>query len=74
MTSTYYSLVILLFFFFIDPVLLLERAAAPFFGIKNYGVHINGYIKDPVTNEIFLWVAKRSPTKSTYPGNFDLFE
>ena len=26
------------------PALLLERAAAPFFGIRAYGVHVNGYV------------------------------
>ena len=51
-----------------EPVLLMERAAVPYFGMKAYGVHINGYVKDPVTNEILLWVAKRSRTKSTFPG------
>jgi hypothetical protein len=53
-----------------DPVLLLERAAVPWFGVKAYGVHINGYVRDPLTNEIRLWVAKRSKTKSTFPGQF----
>ena len=48
----------------------MERAAVPYFGMKAYGVHINGYVKDPVTNEILLWVAKRSKTKSTFPGIF----
>ena len=53
-----------------DPVLLLERAAVPWFGVKAYGVHINGYVRDPLTKEILLWVAKRSKTKSTFPGQF----
>lgn len=51
-----------------EPVLLMERAAVPWFGMKAYGVHINGYVRDLVTNEILLWVAKRSKTKSTFPG------
>jgi hypothetical protein len=29
------------------PLLLLERAAAPFFGIRAYGVHVNGYVVVP---------------------------
>lgn len=28
-----------------EPVLLVERAAATHFGIKAYGVHVNGYVK-----------------------------
>lgn len=28
-----------------EPVFLVERAAAGFFGIKGYGVHVNGYVQ-----------------------------
>ena len=49
--------------FYDPPVLLLERAAAPFFGIKAYGVHMNGYVKRKTDGEILLWVARRSATK-----------
>ncbi len=27
------------------PLLALERSVAPFFGIKTYGTHLNGYYK-----------------------------
>ncbi|KAL2321231.1 hypothetical protein Fmac_030200 [Flemingia macrophylla] len=47
----------------------LERAAAPYFGIKAYGVHMNGYVE--VDGEKHLWVGKRSETKQTYPGMLD---
>ncbi|XP_020233241.1 nudix hydrolase 20, chloroplastic [Cajanus cajan] len=47
----------------------LERAAAPYFGIKAYGVHMNGYVE--VDGEKHLWVGKRSDTKQTYPGMLD---
>lgn len=56
-----------------DPVLLLERAAIPLFGFKAYGVHINGFVRDDKTKKIMLWVAKRSKTKSTFPGHFITF-
>ncbi|XP_051149344.1 nudix hydrolase 20, chloroplastic-like [Andrographis paniculata] len=47
----------------------LERAAAPYFGIKAYGVHMNGYVeKDGIK---YLWVGKRSKEKQTYPGKLD---
>ncbi|KAF8400752.1 hypothetical protein HHK36_014052 [Tetracentron sinense] len=47
----------------------LERAAAPYFGIKAYGVHMNGYVdKD---GQKFLWIGKRSQVKPTYPGMLD---
>lgn len=47
----------------------LERAAAPYFGIKAYGVHMNGYVEKG--GKKFLWIGKRSQTKSTYPGMLD---
>ncbi|XP_073140666.1 nudix hydrolase 20, chloroplastic-like isoform X1 [Henckelia pumila] len=47
----------------------LERAAAPYFGIKAYGVHMNGYVERD--GEKFLWVAKRSKVKPTFPGKLD---
>ncbi|KAL5201262.1 hypothetical protein ABZP36_035616 [Zizania latifolia] len=47
----------------------LERAAAPYFGIKAYGVHMNGYVEKD--GQKFLWLAKRSDMKQTYPGMLD---
>ncbi|KAL8497937.1 hypothetical protein ACS0TY_021331 [Phlomoides rotata] len=47
----------------------LERAAAPYFGIKAYGVHMNGYVER--NNQEYLWVGKRSKLKQTYPGKLD---
>jgi len=47
----------------------LERAAATRFGISKYGVHINAYVlKD---GKYYLWVAKRSKHKPTWPGKLD---
>ncbi|KAK6126887.1 hypothetical protein DH2020_039368 [Rehmannia glutinosa] len=48
---------------------LLERAAAPYFGIKAYGVHMNGYVERD--DEKYLWIGKRSKVKPTYPGKLD---
>lgn len=36
---------------------------------KSYGVHMNGYVRQ--NGEIRMWVGKRSPTKSRYPGLYD---
>ncbi|GAU41531.1 hypothetical protein TSUD_140620 [Trifolium subterraneum] len=47
----------------------LERAAAPYFGIKVYGIHMNGYVE--LDGEKHLWIGKRSHSKSTYPGMLD---
>uniref|UniRef100_A0A0E0LZS3 Nudix hydrolase domain-containing protein n=1 Tax=Oryza punctata TaxID=4537 RepID=A0A0E0LZS3_ORYPU len=40
-------------------------------GIRNeaYGVHMNGYVEKE--GQKFLWIAKRSDTKQTFPGMLD---
>lgn len=40
------------------------------FGVKRYGVHINGYCQDE-NGELRMWVGRRSMTKQTYPGKLD---
>ncbi|KAK9102144.1 hypothetical protein Sjap_019398 [Stephania japonica] len=47
----------------------LERAAAPYFGIKAYGIHMNGFVDRD--GEKFLWIGKRSNKKPTFPGMLD---
>ena len=55
------------------PAFLIERAAYPIFGIKGYGVHVNGYVcKDSTSRQpTHLFVATRSKSKSTWPGMLD---
>ncbi|XP_065058969.1 uncharacterized protein LOC135686629 [Rhopilema esculentum] len=48
----------------------LERSAACLFGIHQYGVHLNGYVRN-AQNEIYMWIGKRSDTKPTWPGKLD---
>ncbi|XP_069503561.1 uncharacterized protein [Ambystoma mexicanum] len=52
-----------------QPLMNMERAATPLFGVKQYGVHINGYLWRG--GELFMWLARRSSTKPTYPGLLD---
>lgn len=59
------------------PLLLVERAAVPWLGALEYGVHMNGMLsvsdtaaKDDTTVPR-LWMARRSATKSKYPGMVD---
>lgn len=49
--------------------LLIERAAVPWFGVRGYGVHMNGYVREP--DGMRMWVARRSLTKPTGPGKLD---
>lgn len=57
--------------FYNEPLLFVERAAAPFLGMLQYGVHINGLVKSDDTGEEKMWIARRSATKSLYPGMTD---
>jgi len=51
------------------PLLEIERAAVPFFGVRGFGVHLNGYVEGP--GGLGLWVGKRAKTKPTGPGKLD---
>ncbi|HEX9703580.1 MAG TPA: DUF4743 domain-containing protein, partial [Rhodospirillales bacterium] len=48
---------------------VMERAAVPLFGVKGYGVHVNGYVVDG--GGVRMWVGRRSLTKPTGPGKLD---
>jgi len=56
--------------FYNEPLFFVERAAAPFLGMLQYGVHINGLVKTQ-DGEEEMWIARRSATKSQYPGMTD---
>ena len=57
--------------FYTTPNFLVERAAAPLLGCIEYGVHINGVVTDSSTGVEKMWMARRSATKSKYPGMLD---
>jgi 8-oxo-dGTP pyrophosphatase MutT (NUDIX family) len=51
------------------PLLKMERAGAPLFGVTSYGVHVNGFVRGP--SGLAMWVGRRSPTKPNYPNMLD---
>ena len=51
------------------PLFDLERALVPFLGVKAYGVHLNGYVRDG--DRILLWVGKRADDRPIEPGKLD---
>ncbi len=56
---------------FLDPPLFwLDRGAVPFFGIRAYGVHLNG-LTHTEDGTPALWIARRSPTKPVEPNKLD---
>ena len=46
-----------------------------YFGVPSYGVHVNGWVRDPQDGSSSvpwgIWVATRSMSKATYPGLLD---
>lgn len=54
------------------PLFTMERAATCMFGLRQYGVDVNGYVVGD-DGEISLWMQRRSKTKPTWPGRIDNF-
>ena len=51
------------------PIFKLDRGAVGFFGIRSYGVHLNGWRRDG--GELKLWIGKRALDKKVAPGKLD---
>ena len=51
------------------PLFTLDRGAVSFFGVRAYGVHLNGYRR--VRDRIWLWIGRRNPAKVVAPGKLD---
>jgi hypothetical protein len=51
------------------PVCALDRKLVPLFGIKAYGVHLNGFVRTAAGIE--LWIGKRARDKAVAPGKLD---
>ncbi|HJS31447.1 MAG TPA: DUF4743 domain-containing protein [Alphaproteobacteria bacterium] len=51
------------------PLFKMERAAIPHFGVRAYGVHMNGVVRR--AEGLHMWVARRAFDKPTYPGMLD---
>jgi len=51
------------------PVFAMERAAVPRFGVRGYGVHLNGYVRDG--DRLKMWIARRAMDKALAPGKLD---
>ena len=51
------------------PIFRLDRGAVPFFGVRAYGVHLNGYRRDG--GALQLWIGRRAPDKRVAPNKLD---
>jgi 8-oxo-dGTP pyrophosphatase MutT (NUDIX family) len=52
-----------------EPAANLDRAAVRFFGLRSFGVHVNGYVRE--RGETRLWVGKRAADRASCPGQWD---
>ena len=51
------------------PIFRLDRGAVPFFGVRAYGVHLNGYQQK--AGALSLWIGRRAPDKRVDPDKLD---
>jgi len=51
------------------PILRLDRGAVPFFGVRAYGIHLNGFRRD--RDGLSLWIGERAKNKQVSPGKLD---
>lgn len=51
------------------PLLAIDRASVAYFGIRAYGQHLNGFVRD--SDGIRMWVGRRSRSKPSFPGMLD---
>ncbi len=51
------------------PLLTIERAAVPLFGVMGFGVHVNGVVGEG--ESLRMWIGRRSRTKPTGAGKLD---
>jgi 8-oxo-dGTP pyrophosphatase MutT (NUDIX family) len=48
---------------------LVDRACAPFFGMRAFGQHLNGFVR--TARGIEMWIGRRSADRRLYPGRLD---
>ncbi len=53
-----------------EALFALDRAAVPYFGTIAYGLHVNGYLRQP-DNSLHLWIATRARDRAVAPGKLD---
>jgi hypothetical protein len=53
-----------------QPLLMvMERSAVPWFGVRAGGPHMTGYVRRP--DGLHIWVPRRAYDKPTFPGELD---
>jgi hypothetical protein len=52
-----------------EPLLTVDRAVVPSFGVEAYGIHVNGFVR--AKDGLKIWVGRRAKDKATAPGKLD---
>lgn len=52
-----------------ENLFTVERAAVPLFGVRAYGVHVNGVVERD--DGLYLWVPRRAADRAVAPGKHD---
>ena len=52
-----------------EPLLKIDRGAVPDFGVRGYGMHLNGLVEAP--DGLKMWVGKRAMNKPADAGKLD---
>ena len=53
-----------------EPLLRVDRAAVAAFGVASYGLHVNGFVRQP-DGSLSMWVARRARDREVAPGQLD---
>ncbi len=49
--------------------MLIDRAAAPHFGVRAFGQHMNGFVREG--DHLKMWIGRRSASRRVYPLHLD---
>ncbi|MBF0334149.1 MAG: DUF4743 domain-containing protein [Alphaproteobacteria bacterium] len=51
------------------PLMLLDRAMVPLFGVRAFGLHVNGFVRRP--EGLMMWIGRRARDKRVAAGKLD---
>jgi len=52
-----------------DPAAQIDRVAVPWFGVRAWGIHVNGFVRKK--DGIYVWIGERAADRQVAPGKLD---
>ena len=52
-----------------DAIATVDRVLAPYLGLRSFGQHLNGYVREG--GRIMMWIGRRSRDRRIFPGALD---